>query len=205
MKFVLSIAALVVLLATLVLYDRITPTPPAEVSDKPLTVEEAEAAKEEGREPYPHLNSFTDGKPATCDLKPEEAAWLTEQMDKGNIRLATPEDIKAWEDLAKKKGRPIHEIMLNCGRTYTILKSMVVDPISNNQTSFIVPAGVPFPQVKTGNTVYDLNRGGWYQLGSFDDGEKRNYGSYPDDPINKKLEEESGKHSLDLIKKAIAK
>lgn len=136
------------------------------------------------KEPYPHLNSFTDGRPATCNLKPEDAAWLTEQMEKGNIRLATEEDIKTWEDLAKKKNRPNQEMYLKCGRTYTILKPMVIDKAGDTQHTFIVPKGVPFPEVRTGNAVYDINKGGWYASGSYDDGEKSGGGWYPDAPDN---------------------
>ena len=140
-----------------------------------LSAEEATEMKDM----YPRLNSNVDGSPATCTLKRAEAVWLTEQMDKGNIRTATPEDIKAWEDLAKKKGRPEQKI-IDCGRVYTILKPMVLNmEISGSYATFIVNADVPFPEVKVANGVYDLKTGGWFQLGQYDDGVKQGIGNFP--------------------------
>lgn len=130
---------------------------------------------------YPRLNSNVDGSPATCTLKRAEAVWLTEQMDKGNIRTATPEDIKAWEDLAKKKGRRIQKIELNCGRTYVILKPMIIPQNLSSDTDvrmsgnivFLVASGVAFPKIeRSSSPFYDLETGGWYMFGRYDDGVK---------------------------------
>lgn len=146
-----------------------------------LSAEEAEM-----KDMYPHLNSNADGSPPACTLKRAEALWLTEQMEAGTIRTATEEDIKAWEDLAKKKNRPNQTIYVSrdCGRIYAILKPMVIDGLSEMDRVFIVPKGVPFPEVGSGVAVYDINRGGAFQAGSYDDGEQQGYGLYPDAPNN---------------------
>lgn len=137
-----------------------------------LSAEEAEM-----KDMYPHLNSNADGSPPACTLKRAEALWLTEQMEAGTIRTATEEDIKAWEDLAKKKNRRIQDIHLDCGRTYVILKPMVIPREISKQRMldrivFIVDKGVPFPEVRSGSLVCDQETGGWYMLGRYDDGIK---------------------------------
>lgn len=115
-------------------------------------------------EPYPHLNSWGD-KPAKCGLKPEEATWLEEQIEEGKLRVATPEDVKAWEEMAKKKGwtKP----MIDCGRTFVILEEMHIEGAGILFfVTFIVSEDAPFPTLlKLGSPFYDLKTGGVMQSG----------------------------------------
>ncbi len=130
-------------------------------------------------EPYPHLNSNADGTPARCPLKPEEAEWLEARMEEGKIRLATPEDIKAWEDLAKSKGRPNHTTKhIDCGRMFVITKPLTISKnvLPNYYIAFIVQADVPFPTVENLTPVLDMKTGGWFQGGRCDDGTKDGIG-----------------------------
>lgn len=128
-------------------------------------------------EEYPHLNSTADGSPARCHLKPEEAEWLETQMEEGKIRLAKPEDIRAWEDLAKEKKRPVQNT-LDCGRTYVIAKKLEIpkNTLSNHYIVFIIPADVEPPIPNSMAAFYDMKTGGWLQGGVCDDGEKRGIG-----------------------------
>lgn len=128
------------------------------------------------------LNSYVD-RPAKCKLKQGERDWLMNAMKRGELRLATEADKRTWETLAKKKKRPNTKLYLDCGRTYTILKLLKIPDLSGNIT-FIVPKGVSFPIVNGGTPVYDINTGGGYQSGSYDDGEKTGTGRYPSDPSN---------------------
>jgi|GEM_PF-5343280 len=134
------------------------------------------------------LNSWTDGRTAKCSLKQEEREWLQKAVDNGELRLATKEDIEAWERKAKSKGRPNHEFKMDCGRTYAILKPITIPKmvtpkvVLSGNITFFVPAGVAFPRVDGWSAVIDANTGGWYQGGSYDDGEREGTGSYPSDP-----------------------
>lgn len=130
------------------------------------------------------LNSYVN-RPATCKLKQGEREWLMNAMKRGDLRLATTADKQAWEALAKKKKRPNTKFYLDCGRTYTILKFLVIPgEIANERVSghitFILDKGVPFPHLRnSGSAVYDLNTGGWYQIGHYDDGSKQGVGVFP--------------------------
>lgn len=133
------------------------------------------------KEPYPHLNSWGD-KPAQCNLKPAEAAWLEEQIEAGNLRVATRDDVKAWEDLAKANGRPLP--VLDCGRTFVILKTMHIPEINSigisDYITFIIPDTVEFPTIKNpGSVFYDLKTGGAAQVGSCFVGIRRGAGHNP--------------------------
>ncbi len=102
-----------------------------------------------------------------CPIKPEEAQWLEAQLAAGALRLAKAEDIKEWEALAIKKERPNKEMFLDCGRTFVVLKELMVpnELESGEQFStaivFIVPADVPAPDAtSSGIPSYDLKTGG---------------------------------------------
>lgn len=131
------------------------------------------------------LNSFID-QPAKCDLKPEERKWLLKAFDNGELRLATEEDKRAWEELAKSKKRRINKLNLDCGRTYTVLKPILIPgKIGKERFSgdiaFIVSKGTVFPHLglRNGAPIYDLNTGGWLQLGEYDDGINEGKGFFP--------------------------
>ncbi len=106
-------------------------------------------------------------------------------MEEGKIRLATPEDIKAWEDLAKSKERRIQKVVLDCGRTFTILKQLVIPRNVAIQKRFsgsivyMVDKKAPFPKLeRSGSPIYDLQTGGWYMLGEYDDGNSEGKGRH---------------------------
>ncbi len=144
-------------------------------------------AAQEERESYPHLVSETNAK-VICRLKPEEAAWLQAQIEEGKIRLARQKDIQAWERLAREKKRPVHDLILDCKRTFVILKPMDLpleispDISLTGEVTFILASGVPFPYTQASSPIYDLNTGGWYQGGSYDDGEQQDTGRFPTAP-----------------------
>lgn len=142
------------------------------------------------------LNSFADGRSAKCGLKPGERKWLEAAMAKGEIRLTTEADKKAWEALAQSKNRPNSKFVYDCGRTYTILKNLIIPgKIGNERFSgditFVVDKGVPFPHLGSGNgcAIYDLNTGGWYQSGSYDDGTKESVGYFPTSTQKRRIQD----------------
>jgi hypothetical protein len=133
--------------------------------------------------PYPHLNSY-ENKAADYDLSPEEAAWLEKQIDAGKLRVATPEDIQAWKDLAQETGNTGIAFIDN-GRNYVVLDEIEIPRNINNSRvfvfgiSFIVPTNVKFPNDKISTPVYDLKTGGAVQSGMCFVNGIKGYGTNP--------------------------
>lgn len=123
---------------------------------------------------YPHLVSekVREDDSYVCPIKPEEAKWLEEQLAAGTLRLAKADDIKAWEALAKtQKENPAGRV-LDCGRTFVVLKELRGEVVLATEERFstaivfIVSSEAPAPDVGRSNIpVYDLLNGGAYQGG----------------------------------------
>lgn len=124
------------------------------------------------------LNTFTDGREAV-PIPESDRIWLKQSLAKGEIRPATESDKKAWIALAKEKHRKIDYFTEDYGHTFVILKSIEVQTQSGF-VSFIIKKGVPFPKWNYGgSTFYNMNNGGWFEVGHYDDGSGEKIGEYP--------------------------
>jgi hypothetical protein len=107
------------------------------------------------------------------------AAGLQEAVQKGDLRLATDEDIKLWQDEYLKKvpaaadvpviagqttSKPHVPEFIGLSQTYVVLKEGFTYPAGlygGNSVTFIIPKGVPLPNGNPGHSpVYNTNTGG---------------------------------------------
>ncbi len=131
------------------------------------------------------LDSATNGDGALANLKEVERAWLHQMIAEGKIRLATQADKDAWLVVAQSKKPGEKLLLLDAGRTFVILDNIDIPPTFPNgermtgNITFIVAPNTPFPKTRAGTPIYDIDSGGWYQLGSYFDGEKEGVGYWP--------------------------